>query len=247
MQNKTTLHLLKLSKFPILQQLQIEEALLRADDRNWCLINGGSPPAIVMGISAKPEQHLNMKLLEKTPIPVIRRFSGGGTVFVDENTFFVTFICNKESVQVPCFPSHVHFFVKDIYTQIFQDMDFQLTENDYIFGSRKFGGNAQYMRKNRWLHHSTLLWDYNLSNMEYLLFPPKTPKYRNKRSHSEFLCRLCDYLPEKEILENKLIETLRNNFEILETELEEITNILSIPHRKSTEIISERRSQFLTL
>ena len=48
------LHLLNLSCFPIFQQLQIEEALLRADQRNWCIINTGSPPAIVMGISGKP-------------------------------------------------------------------------------------------------------------------------------------------------------------------------------------------------
>ena len=41
---------------PILEQLQLEEALFRADQRNWCLLNSGSPPAIVMGISGLPER-----------------------------------------------------------------------------------------------------------------------------------------------------------------------------------------------
>ncbi len=49
-----TFHLLQLQNMPILEQLRLEEALLRADDRNWILINRGSPPAIVMGISGKP-------------------------------------------------------------------------------------------------------------------------------------------------------------------------------------------------
>ena len=44
--------LLRLTRIPILQQLQLEEALLRADSSNWCIINDGTPaPAIVMGIS----------------------------------------------------------------------------------------------------------------------------------------------------------------------------------------------------
>ena len=44
--------LLRLQNFPILRQLLLEEALLRADSSNWCIINDGtSVPAIVMGIS----------------------------------------------------------------------------------------------------------------------------------------------------------------------------------------------------
>ena len=29
---------------PIMRQLQIEEALYRADDRNWCIVNRGAAP-----------------------------------------------------------------------------------------------------------------------------------------------------------------------------------------------------------
>ena len=44
--------LLRLRGYPILRQLQLEEALLRADAGNWFLLNDGTPePAIVLGIS----------------------------------------------------------------------------------------------------------------------------------------------------------------------------------------------------
>lgn len=43
---------LKLAGVPILQQLQLEEALLRATKHNWFLINEGTPqPSVVMGVS----------------------------------------------------------------------------------------------------------------------------------------------------------------------------------------------------
>jgi hypothetical protein len=43
---------LKLAAMPILKQLQLEEALLRATSHNWFLINEGTPdPTIVMGVS----------------------------------------------------------------------------------------------------------------------------------------------------------------------------------------------------
>ena len=46
------MRVLRLSSMPILQQLRLEEALLRADTGNWFLLNDGTPePAIVMGIS----------------------------------------------------------------------------------------------------------------------------------------------------------------------------------------------------
>lgn len=49
---------------------------------------------------------------------------------------------------------------------------------DYAIGDRKFGGNAQSITKNRWIHHTSFLWDYEVKNMSYLKLPAKVPKYR---------------------------------------------------------------------
>lgn len=46
------LKLLRLRGYPILAQLQLEEALLRTSTANWCITNdGAAETAIVMGIS----------------------------------------------------------------------------------------------------------------------------------------------------------------------------------------------------
>lgn len=231
------IHFLQLKNYPILLQLQLEEALLRADDRNWCIINQGSNArAIVMGISGKPDLLINADLMQLSPVPVIRRFSGGGTVIVDENTQFVTFICNSESVKVIPYPEQVMRWTAEIYRPLFQEQkhEFHLIENDYAIGNKKFGGNAQYIRKNRWLQHTSLLWDFSPQNMDYLLHPKYTPKYRQQRNHNDFLCRLKDYFPCQKQFTSELIKSIRENFVIKETGLEKAKDILNLPHRKAT-------------
>lgn len=49
---------------------------------------------------------------------------------------------------------------------------------DYTFGHQKFGGNAQAITKQRWLHHTSLLWDFDPDNMALLKHPQRVPDYR---------------------------------------------------------------------
>ena len=50
------INLCQLKGVSILEQLKMEEALLRAGTGNWCLVNEGASPAIVIGISGKTEE-----------------------------------------------------------------------------------------------------------------------------------------------------------------------------------------------
>lgn len=234
---ETPVHLLLLKDYPILEQLRLEEALLRADSRNWCLLNVGSPPAIVMGISGRPELLIDTIRMNLRPVPVIRRFSGGGTVFVDENTIFVSWICNTACSGVQCSPAGAHGWAERFFEYSLPMTGMRLRENDYVIGDRKFGGNAQYMRKQRWLHHSSLLWDYDPSNMEYLLIPAKMPQYRQQRCHDDFLCRLRDYVATQDTLMNLLLDGLNRQFEVHEVPIEEALKVIVREHRQATTLI----------
>jgi lipoate-protein ligase A len=57
-------------------------------------------------------------------------------------------------------------------------------------GQRKFGGNAQAISKDRWLHHTSFLWDYEPDRMALLKQPSRAPEYRAGRDHSEFIVPL---------------------------------------------------------
>lgn len=234
-QKGTKIHLIELYQTPIYEQLEIEEALLRADDRSFCIINYGSPKAIVMGSSGEPERWLDLQKVKRDQIPVIKRFSGGGTVIVDEQTLFITFIISKEDLNIEAFPEPILRWSADLYKEAWKIPHFQLRENDYCIGEKKCGGNAQYIRKDRWLHHSSFLWDYAGKNMNYLLLPSKQPKYRENRSHEEFLTRLKDHAISPEDLVSKMKKTLVKQLYISEFDLEKWE---PAPHRKSTHFIA---------
>lgn len=233
-----TFNLLRLKNIPIFQQLQIEEALLRANTDNWFILNEGSPPAIIMGISGKPFELIDQTKMSATPLPLIKRFSGGGTVVVDENTLFATFICQKDLHDFPAYPERIHSWAEDFYKAALPLEDFALKENDYTLGEKKCGGNAQYIRKERWLHHSSFLWDYKKERMDYLLQPKKQPSYRQSRSHDEFLCTLSENFFEKETLFTACTKELKKRYFVQEVPLAKVLKMIkSAKHRKATVLL----------
>ncbi|KAG8362679.1 hypothetical protein BUALT_BualtUnG0051600 [Buddleja alternifolia] len=202
------INLLRLKGVPILQQLHLEERLLRTSSDNWCIINDGTPhnPTVVMGISGKADELLEIESVLRDEISVIRRFTGGGTVVVDQGTIFVTFICNKDAVPgLQSYPRPIMSWSSLVYKKVFQGIgDFSLRENDYVLGNHKFGGNAQSITKNRWVHHTSFLWDYEVSNMGYLKLPKRAPAYRQARNHLEFICRMKDYITRSIFIERTI-------------------------------------------
>lgn len=224
--------LLLLRGLPILEQLRIEEALLRADTGSWCLVHTEAPPALVMGISARAEEVLHLPRIVAEGIPVVRRFSGGGTVYIDRNTLFVTFICNEEESGVACTPEAILRWSLEVYHPLIPDL--AVRENDYVLGERKCGGNAQYLRRGRWLHHTSFLWEYDPEAMEaYVKMPPKMPRYRLQRPHRDFLTPLRPYFPDKEQLVSALKKVLATRFSVQEAEEGVVEALCARPHRRT--------------
>lgn len=235
---KPVLHFLPMPSYPVLQQLQWEEALLRVSDKNFCIINHKATPAVVLGVASKPVDFLCMETLRQRPIPVIQRFSGGGTVVVGQGTLFVTFIFNKTEAPFKDTPQDMLQWTGKIYSQVFSGAPFSVCENDYVLGNKKCAGNAQYITRHRMLHHTSLLWDFSESQMAYLRYPPKTPKYRRGRSHTDFLCCIKDYLPSPQSFFDSLCAILAEEFLFSFVELDSLAELKSQPHRASTKRVN---------
>ncbi len=222
------LYIVETRGWPIYDQLLFEEGILRATPHNLLLINYGSPPAIVLGISGKPHEWINMNQVH---IPVIRRFSGGGCVVVDENTLFVTLIFNQEDTGIALEPKPILQWTEQIWKPALPP-SFALRENDYALGERKFGGNAQYITKHRFLHHSTLLWDFNPAHMQLLTMPPRVPDYRKGRTHKDFLCTLKEHFASPEKVVEGLKNSLAQRYRLVDATVEELR---AVPSRVGTE------------
>ena len=62
----------------IYDQLKIEELFMRHQKDNWYLLNTGiDQPSVVLGISGKVHELVNLRRCMDDQIPLIRRFSGG--------------------------------------------------------------------------------------------------------------------------------------------------------------------------
>jgi lipoate-protein ligase A len=188
-----------------------------------------------MGISGVPSLLLDLHKVKNDNIPVFQRFSGGGTVIVDETTLFVTFILSKSALPILPFPEPILRWSADLYRSAWEIPGFDLRENDYIIHDRKCGGNAQYIQKERWLHHTSFLWDFRAENMEYLLLPQKRPQYRKDRPHGEFLCRMKDAGRNPD----QMIESLRREL-VKRFYIEDFSpgSLKTGPHRRAARQIS---------
>jgi len=230
-------HLLVLDSVPIIEQLRLEEALLRTDQRNWCLINSGSSPSVVMGMSAVVEEVVDLSCLKRLSLPLIRRFSGGGTVVVDESTVFCTFIFNSLDIACAPTPSAVMQWSHGLLQPVFEPHRFILQEHDYVIDDLKVGGNAQCFSKGRVLHHTSFLFSWKEERMVVLRMPQKAPEYRLGRPHTCFCNRLEKYFPCQHSFQSALIKRVRDRFSVSESCLEEAAQSLDKPHRRSLQVI----------
>eukprot|EP01080_Neovahlkampfia_damariscottae_P006706 gene6706-10871_t len=148
-----------------------------------------------MGITGKPEKLINIQNTKNDKIPIIKRYTGGGTVFVDENTYFSSFIgeTNLLGDKKP-FPKDIMKWSEEFYKLVFRHDKFSLREDDFTFDNLKFGGNAQYItggKLSKFVHHTSFLYKMDMDKiMKYLLIPERKPIYRGEKHHDEFLTNI---------------------------------------------------------
>lgn len=108
---------------------------------------------------------------------------------------------------------------------------FRLRENDYVLNDRKVGGNAQSIVSGGFLHHTSFLWDWDDTNMDYLTLPSKRPEYRGDRNHDEFLVRLKETYDKgstKHSLFLHMKNALSTSFQLEEVTLQDALEIANI-------------------
>jgi lipoate-protein ligase A len=255
---KSALNVVRCRGMPILRQLQVEEVLLRHTGKNWFLINRGmSDVSIVMGFGGKPLELIDIDRVQASAaqgknIKVIRRYTGGGTVIVDDKTVFTSFIMNANDVPSRPYPREIMTWSETIFKPVFEGREgsngtasantipndsgsngtgtgvlFALRENDYVIDNLKIGGNAQCIVKDRWVHHTSFLWDYAVENMQFLLMPKKRPEYRQDRKHSSFLDKIKNHITSPQALEDRVVNQLERVFDVTEVTQAQIEMVIA--------------------
>jgi lipoate-protein ligase A len=199
-----------------------EEFLLknRADD---LLMLWQNTPSVVVGKHQNVVAEVNLDFVRKNRIPVIRRISGGGTVYHDTGNINLSVITTVKKGNSPVdfrkFTRPVLAFVQ----QFGLEASFE-GKNNLVINGKKFSGNSAHVFKNRVLHHGTLLYQTDLRRLEQIMHPDNgaiTDKsVKSIRATVENLSEHLKNPPPLSVFFHQLKNHLKNHYAVTEeTEL----------------------------
>ena len=142
--------------------LAVDEYLLKNRTDNF-LVLGINDKSAILGKHQIAHRETDTKFISANNIPVIRRITGGGTVFHDTGNLNFSFILNSEAGKQVDFRKYTR-PVLDFLSSIGINAKFE-GKSDLKIGRYKISGNAEHVHHDRVLHHGTLLFDVNLDLM----------------------------------------------------------------------------------
>ena len=180
------------------ENVALDEALLRISDetqaepvlRLWEL----ETYAVVVGRANRIEKNVDVAACRRDGVPILRRFSGGGTVLLGPGALVYSLVLPVEAgdhlAQIGTATSMILDRIRRAFDSRVGPLE-QKGSSDLVSRAGKFSGNAQRWLKRTLLHHGTLLYDFDIERFErYLTLPEREPAYRQGRPHHEFVANL---------------------------------------------------------
>jgi len=153
------MYCLNLKSFDPFFNLAIEEILLKNSTNEYFILSVNNP-SVIIGKHQSGHQEVDTRYVSKNMIPVIRRITGGGTVFHDRGNLNFTFIRESESGKQVDFRKYTQPVI-DFLKSMGIDAKFE-GKSDLKVDGYKVSGNAEHIYHNRVLHHGTLLFRSSL-------------------------------------------------------------------------------------
>ncbi len=189
--------------------------------------------AIIVGKHQNTQAEINANYVKEKGIKVVRRLSGGGAVYHDLGNLNFSFTRTGDSYEMVDFERYTKPII-DVLNSLGVDAKFE-GRNDLTIEGKKFSGNAEHVVKNKILHHGTLLFSSEMTDVSGALkINPLKYKDRSVKSVPKRVTNISDHLKEKISLEeftNKVMNHITSTFkdarmyEFTEEDLKKIQQI----------------------
>ena len=143
--------------------IAMEEYFVKQKNEDY-IISYINNPSVIIGKHQNAYSEVNIKFVNALKIPVLRRISGGGSVYHDSGNLNFCFIQNNFDAQKVNFAEKSSPIV-DFFKTI--NLNAELgSKNELRVNGYKVSGSAEHVYKNRVLHHGTLLFNSNLDILD---------------------------------------------------------------------------------
>ncbi|MFO0807870.1 MAG: lipoate--protein ligase family protein [Gemmataceae bacterium] len=179
------------------ENLAIDESLLlAAEDGGSEVLRLWEVPtyAVVLGAGGVLADDIDEPACRSDDVPLGRRASGGGTVLLGPGCLVYSLVLSYDRAPgLRDIGKSVRWILPRIVAALtpFAAGITLEGDSDLTLAGRKFAGHAQQRKRRFFLHHGTLLYDFDLTRVgRYLREPPKQPAYRASRPHADFVTNL---------------------------------------------------------
>ena len=214
--------------------LATEEYLLDSFDEDIFML-WRNEPAIIVGKFQNSLAEINLDYVREKNIKVVRRQTGGGAVFHDLGNLNFTFIESHSNGNFQSFTEPI----LEVLHQLGVNAHFE-GRNDLTINGLKFSGNAQCIHHQRMLHHGTLLYASEMTDLSQALkvnplkFQDKAVKSVRKR-----VTNISEHLPDKSMNVNDFARHIMQH--ILQTKANAIPYELSENDRLHIQTLVEQK------
>ncbi|KAF5074150.1 lipoate--protein ligase [Acetobacterium wieringae] len=187
-------------------------------------------PTLMVGKYQNTIEEINQNYAKENGIKVVRRITGGGTIYTDMGGWQFSFITRGQSDTID-FSKYISPVIEGL-KKLDVPAEFN-SRNDLVIQGKKFSGNAQCMLNGYTLHHGSLLFSTDFEQMvkcltvdDYKIISKGIKSVKERVTNiSDHLTKPIDTDTFKKLMVDSIMQGSKEHYQLTDTDLARIKAI----------------------